>query len=245
MKPALLITGVSGGIGNAIAEEFTARGFQIFGVDILPSIWTDWESIDLADGNFLTKLEEKFDFANLSCIVHAAADQPLGPIHTHSRRLWEETLWTNFLALDGLVKHLHTKLSKNLGSVVLIGSVHARLTRQGMSAYSVSKAAAQAWIKSAAIDYAPAIRINSVMPGAINSMKLYEARSTADVATQARFVEELRSRTPLERIGAPKDVAQAVAFLAGTEASFITGQTLVVDGGATLLLGTETGNQHS
>ena len=241
MSATVLITGVSGKIGTAIAEKFASLGSQIVGVDIIPSLWTDWQSIDLSSENTSEILASKFDFEGLSCVVHAAAVQPIGSLQGHSRDVWEQTMWSNFLALDHLVKTFYPFLSKNSGSAVLISSVHARLSRRGLSLYSVSKAAAEGWVKSAALDYAPTIRINSVMPGAIESGKLYEGRNRENPVAHDVAIEELRRRTPLGTIGSPEDIARAVSFLAGSEASFITGQTLVVDGGATLLLGTESG----
>ena len=99
------------------------------------------------------------------------------------------------------------------------------------SAYTASKAAIIGLTRSMARDHAPAIRVNCVCPGAIDTdmFEAYVSRAADPVAERHRIIEEI----PLARLGQPEDVAAAVAFLASDDAAWITGTTLVVDGGDT------------
>lgn len=238
MTKVVIVTGVSGGIGAAIAQQFGDSGYEVIGVDRLPSPWTRGESFELVDPQLTTKLRSGFDTSRLACVVHAAAEQPIESLDVVSEKDWDRTLMTNLTSLDRIVRAFLPELSANHGSVVVIGSVHSLASRRGLAPYAISKAAAEGWVRSAALDYAPAVRVNSVIPGAINSGKLTEFLQSGEEKPES-IIAKIERRTPLGRIGQPEDVAHAVSFLASEAASFITGQTIVVDGGATRLLGTE------
>ena len=238
MIKSAIVTGASGGIGSQICSDFSAAGFRIIGIDKRPSKWTDGHSLDLADGDVATRIGELFDTAGLKSVVHAAAAQPLDNMASQDRNTWERTLRINLLAMDEIVKRFHGELSKNSGSVVFIGSVHTLVSRASAGVYAVSKAAGEAWVRSAAIDYAPDLRVNSVIPGAIEAGMLAEYVA-ASSSGKAGPMDRIRRRTPIKRIGVPRDISAASLFLTSSDASFITGQSLVVDGGASLLLATE------
>jgi len=121
---------------------------------------------------------------------------------------------------------------------VVISSVHGRATSGGVTAYATTKAALEGWVRSAAMDLGPGIRVNAVAPGAIDTAKLREGFARWGESAEARKAV-LRERTALRRIGEPSDVAGAVSFLIGDDARFVTGAVLVVDGGATARLGSE------
>mgnify|MGYP002634214101 CR=1 FL=1 len=238
MNASVIVTGASGGIGSAISQLFADRGFDVVGLDRVPSRWTSGSVFDLEDSVARSALSEQIDHGGLSCIVHAAAEQMMGHLEYLEAEVWNRTMWTNVLVLDHLVRTFADSLRANQGSVVLVGSVHALASRPMIGSYSVSKAAAEGWVRAAALDYAPDIRVNSVMPGAIDSGKLTEYLDTAGPQRDS-VVSKIERRTPLMRLGRPEDIAQAVGFLASDAASFITGQSIVVDGGATRMLATE------
>jgi NAD(P)-dependent dehydrogenase (short-subunit alcohol dehydrogenase family) len=149
-----------------------------------------------------------------------------------------DALRVNVIAVDALVTGTRKSLATNDGSVVVISSVHARATTGGLTAYATSKAALEGWVRSAALDLGPEIRVNAVAPGAIDTTKLREGFARWGESAEERKAI-LRERTALRRIGDPADVAAAVSFLIGDDARFITGAVLVVDGGATARLGSE------
>ena len=110
------------------------------------------------------------------------------------------------------------------GAVVNISSVAARYAQRGFSAYGASKAALNQMTRNLAQDFAPHLRINAVEPGTI------ETEALAPYLTPERR-ERMVSTTPLQRLGQPEDIANAVVFLASPAASWITGKVLGVDGG--------------
>jgi NAD(P)-dependent dehydrogenase (short-subunit alcohol dehydrogenase family) len=174
----------------------------------------------------------------VSAIVHNAAVQPLGGAGETSLDEWTEALRVNVVAVDLLVAATKGSLCDHEGSVVAISSVHARATTPGIAAYATTKAALDGWVRAAALDLGPLVRVNSITPGAIDTAKLREGFARwGDQADERRRV--LEERTALRRIGRPDEIAAIASFLVSTQSRFITGSTIVADGGATVRLGSE------
>lgn len=241
MTRAVVVTGAAGGIGSALCRRLRADGYVAVGMDRTVSTDADIDlQIDLRDSEAVTAAARELARDHeLKAIVHNAAVQPLAGAGATSPADWWDTLRVNVIAVDALVSGARKSLATNHGSVVVVSSVHARATTGGITAYATSKAALEGWVRSAALDLGPDIRVNAVVPGAIDTAKLREgfARWGEESAEARRDV--LRQRTALRRIGEPDDVAGAVSFLIGTDARFVTGVALVVDGGATARLGSE------
>jgi NAD(P)-dependent dehydrogenase (short-subunit alcohol dehydrogenase family) len=241
VRRAVIVTGAAGGIGQAICARFAQDGLVVIGLDRDGCDGLDEAvQIDIGDlGALRTVAAEVSERFALAAVVHNAAVQPLGGAGDTPYDLFVETMRVNVLAADSLAHVTRSNLATNRGSMVVVSSVHASATTAGINAYATSKAALEGWVRSAAIDLGPDIRVNAVRPGAIDTAKLKEGfeRWGPDVARERRAI--LESRTPLRRIGEPSEISAAVAFLASPEASFITGSTLVVDGGASACLGTE------
>lgn len=240
MTRAVVITGAAGGIGAALCRRMRTEGYLVIGIDREPSPGADVDlRMDLRDSEQLTGVGRQLgrDYA-LKAVVHNAAVQTLAGTGETSLADWTDALRVNVLAADALVAGTSTSLAANDGSVVVVSSVHARATTGGLTAYATTKAALEGWVRSAALDLGPAIRVNAVAPGAIDTAKLSEGFARWGESAEERK-SVLRERTALGRIGEPADVAGAVAFLIGEDARFITGSVLVVDGGATARLGSE------
>ena len=241
MTRAVIVTGAAGGIGKAICARFKRDGYLVVGLDRNECVDVDfWLEIDIGDlGAVRTAAAEVCERYVLSAVVHNAAVQPIHAAGETPYETFVETMRVNVLAVDSLVHATQASLRDQRGAVVVVSSVHASATTPRINAYATSKAALEGWMRSAAIDLGPEVRVNAVRPGAIDTPKLQEgfARWGTEGALERR--QMLESRTPLRRIGAPEEIASAVAFLAGPEASVITGSTLVVDGGASACLGTE------
>jgi len=237
---AVIITGAGGGIGAAICQRVRGDGYIAIGIDRDFCTEADVDvRMDLRESERLIDLGRELarDY-QLKSVIHNAAVQPLAGAGETSLGEWLDSLRVNVIAVDALLSGTRESLATNEGSVVVVSSVHARATTGGLTAYATSKAALEGWVRSAALDLGPEIRVNAVAPGAIDTAKLREGFARWGESAEEREAV-LRERTALRRIGEPADVAAAVSFLIGDDARFITGSVLVVDGGATARLGSE------
>lgn len=240
MTRAIVVTGAAGGIGAALCQRARRDGYLAIGIDQSASAEADVDvRCDLRDTDRVVDLGR--DLAQgyqLKALVHNAAVQPISGAGETSLTEWLDAVRVNVIAVDALVSVTRQSLAANEGSVVVVGSVHARATTRGITAYATTKAALEGWVRSAALDLGPEIRVNVIAPGAIDTAKMQEG-----FARWGESAEERRSilceRTPLRRIGSPSDISGAASFLIGDDARFITGSVLVVDGGATARLGSE------
>lgn len=241
MTRAVIITGSAGGIGTALCERMRADGYVVIGIDKVSASHADVHfTIDMRESDGLVTLGRELarDY-ELKAVVHNAAVQPIAGAGDTSMAAWLDTLRVNVIGVDALMSGTRDNLAACGGSVVVVGSVHGRATTGGVTAYATSKAALEGWVRSAALDLGPEIRVNAVAPGAINTAKLREGFARWGNESGEERREVLLSRTALQRIGDPSDVAGAVSFLIGDDALFVTGTALVVDGGATARLGSE------
>jgi NAD(P)-dependent dehydrogenase (short-subunit alcohol dehydrogenase family) len=237
---AVVITGAAGGIGAALCERMRDDGYVTIGIDRNRAAAADtYIQIDMRESQELVELgRELAQSYELKAVVHNAAVQPIAPAGETTLDEWIDALRVNVVAVDALISGSRGNLAANDGSVVAISSVHGRATSGGIAAYATTKAALEGWVRSAAMDLGPEIRVNAIAPGAIDTAKLREGFARWGESAESRKAV-LRERTALRRIGEPSDVAGAVSFLIGDDARFVTGTVLVVDGGATARLGSE------
>jgi NAD(P)-dependent dehydrogenase (short-subunit alcohol dehydrogenase family) len=131
----------------------------------------------------------------------------------------------------------------NGAAIVNVSSVHAMATSVGMTAYAASKGAVMALSRAMAIEFSPDnIRVNAILPGAVDTEMLRSGldRGHLDEGSVEDRLEDLARKTVIGRVGQPDEIARSILFLAdGEQSGFITGEGLVVDGGATARLSTE------
>lgn len=241
MTQAVVVTGAAGGIGAALCERMQRDGYTAIGIDLTnASVADTHRQVDMRHSEELVELGRELarDY-DLKAVVHNAAVQPIGTAGETSFSEWVDAFSVNVLSADAILSGTRESLAANDGSFVVVSSVHARATSGGITAYATTKAALEGWVRSAALDVGPSVRVNAVAPGAIDTPKLREgfARWNDESAQERRAA--LCRRTALRRIGEPNDVAGAVSFLIGNDSRFITGTVLVVDGGASARLGSE------
>lgn len=238
---SVIVTGSAGGIGGAICARLRADGYHVVGFDRLTSPEADtWMDVDLSDlSRVAGAVAEVAGDHRIAGLVHNAAVQPLWDAGETPVDSFVEAMFVNVVAVNQMVAPARESLAAERGAIVVVSSVHAVSTTRGLNAYATSKAALEGWVRSAALDLAPDIRVNAVRPGAIDTAKLREGflRWGPESAVERRAI--LEERTALRRVGTSQEVAAAVAFLLGPDASFITGTSLVVDGGASARLGSE------
>jgi glucose 1-dehydrogenase len=250
MEKIVLITGVFGGIGYATAKVFSENGWKVIGVDRTCKK-DEGNYIDL----FLNKdisipgdVREVFNIVSerygiLHCLVNNAAIQISKSILETAENEWDETYASNIKSIFMGVKYAYPLLKKTGGSIVNMSSVHAYATSKNISAYASTKGAILAFTRSIALEFADDnIRVNAVLPGAVNTNMLKSGLSRGHLSGENVdvMIDKLGLKHPVKRIGQPEEIGKTIYFLADSEKSaFITGQAIVVDGGALAQLSTE------
>jgi NAD(P)-dependent dehydrogenase (short-subunit alcohol dehydrogenase family) len=249
MKRVVLITGANGGIGSATVEVFSKANWHVVGVDKkrtaeLPEV-SHFIQADISQPETPPRIlaEISAKEGRLDALINNAAIQIRKPFLETSLDEWNITMDSNLRAVLLLTQAVYTFLKKSGGAIVNVSSVHAVATSEGMSAYAASKGALSAMTRAMALELAEdGIRVNAVLPGAVDTEMLRAGLTRGQVeGNNAEYLlGELESKHAMGRVGRPGEIARAIWFLADNEqSSFITGQNLIVDGGATARLSTE------
>lgn len=234
---SVAITGVSGGIGSALAQAFADDGARVIGIDTTPpshDACTAFIESDLASAgrdeaaalSLGQRILAQCTNAPLASLINNAAVQHLGPATHINWQNWRETLDVNLGAPFALARCLYTDLAANKGTILNVGSVHATATKPGFAAYATSKAALHGLTQSLALDFAPDVRVVGLAPAAIDTPML-----RAGFDGQPEAFADLEATHPMARIGTPQEVADAALFLCSPKAGFMTGTTVYLDGG--------------
>lgn len=245
MTRTVFITGILGVIGQATASTFRDSGWRVVGMDRRPetSGFSEADEFLRADvaGESIAAILEPFlrNLPRLDAVVNNAAAQIEKPLIDTADVQWNLIMATNVRSAFIVSRIAYPYLVKTTGAIVNVASVHALATSAGLGAYATSKGALVALTRASALEFAPAgVRVNAILPGAVESPMLRAslARSPKPDEALARLI----SRTPLRRIASADEISRGILFLAdGEQSSFITGQTLVADGGAMAQLSTE------
>ena len=246
-----LITGASGGIGFASVEVFAAQGWRVLAVDLnqpqgpFPGN-TEFFPADLSVPGEIHALCDRLSAElpnGLDALVNNAAHQMTKSLIETSAEEWDHTQAVNLRAPFLLTKSFYPLLKQARGSVVNVASVHALASSAGIGAYAASKSGLLALTRAMAIEFSgDGLRVNAVLPGATDTAMLeagLEREHIKGGSKQARK-SDLSRKILLKRLAVPEEIARAIYFLADSEQSaYITGQSLVVDGGALAQLSTE------
>lgn len=236
MPKAVLITGANGGIGQALCQTFQEAGYSVIASDQFPGdclcdafIQADMETL-CTDSQYredtLSKVRHYLLKRELVGLINNAAIQILGKTEAIEIEHWQRTLNTNLVSPFLLIQGLLPELKKAGGAVVNVASVHATNTKPGFVCYATSKSALVGLTKAMAIDLGAAVRVNAICPGATATPMLL-----AGFEDKKNEFEQLSKIHPIKRIAEPREIAQVALFLVSSQASFITGTALSVDGG--------------
>ncbi len=235
-----VVTGGGSGIGRATCRRMAEEGARVAVVDL------DGESaeavakeidglafgVDVGDPEAVRRVvdDAAAQLGGLSIIYNNAGTSAFNRLHEIDPAEWDRVLRVNLTGVwAGIRAAAPHMLAGGGGSIVSTASISGTRPAAGEGPYAASKAAVAALTASAALEYGPAIRVNSVSPGMIR---------TAMTAPWFQYMPDQEERfvkgTPVARVGEPEDVADVVVFLCSDLARFVTGQNIVVDGGLTL-----------
>ena len=225
----VLVSGGTKGIGGAIVTKLLDEGYSVIATtrdktkaNILEHKNLTVENLDLSSKDSVSEFQEKVESFKPSILINNAGITKDNLFLRMSENDWTDVIETNLNGTYRLTKIFLKYMIKNKwGRIINIGSVSGLMGNPGQTNYASSKAALEGFTRSLAKEIGSRnITVNLVSPGFINT----------DM-TSGLTIEKLESQIPLGRMGNPSDVASLVAFLASEGAGYITGQTLVVDGG--------------
>jgi NAD(P)-dependent dehydrogenase (short-subunit alcohol dehydrogenase family) len=219
----IIITGASNGIGRQIAKKLRKK-YHVINIDIIEkeSEGIEFYKCDLSnkDELFKTIEEIKSNIHSLYALINNVAMISFKPLDEQSIDEWEKTLSVNLTAPYILSKEFAFYLKESKGHIINISSSRALMSESGTEAYTASKGGISSLTHALAISLSPNVKVNSIIPGWINTDKNYKA------------TKKDNSQHPSGRVGIPDDVVDVVKFLLKNR-GFITGSDFVVDGGMT------------
>jgi NAD(P)-dependent dehydrogenase (short-subunit alcohol dehydrogenase family) len=234
-----VITGAASGIGLATARRFIEEGASVVLLDIdkekvekaAAELGASSQAVDVTDAEAVDRAfrDAADSLGGLTIAYNNAGIGDQMKLHAMPTERWHQIV---AVCLDGVFHGIRSAVplirASGGGAIVNTSSISGVRPASGEGAYAASKAGVAALTATAALEYAPDIRVNAVAPGMIHTGltdPLLSLEGTQDF---------MREKTPLARIGTPEDVADVVVFLCSPLARFITGQNVVVDGGMTL-----------
>ena len=241
-----VITGAKGGIGLATAGRFAAEGAGVVLVDVLDASAearmliesgskARFIRVDVGDEAAVAALftEVEAEFGRVDVLVNNATVESADSVLSSAGDAWDELMSVNLRGAFLCAKAAIPSMERSGGgSIVNMSSELALISSPGPAAYSTSKAALVQLTRVLAADHAKAnIRVNALCPGPISTQLLQEVLSAS--SDPGRMLKSFEERTLLGRLGRPEEVASACAYLASDDSSYMTGATLVLDGGWT------------
>jgi NAD(P)-dependent dehydrogenase (short-subunit alcohol dehydrogenase family) len=242
---AVVVTGATSGIGRAAAEAFARDGASVVLVarraalldQVVEGIANGGGraaacAVDVTDDAAPERIVQTGieQFGRIDVLVNAAGIISTGTIESTTDASWDRMMAVNLRAPFRLMRAAAPDLAQRKGVVVNVSSVNGLRSFPGVLAYCVSKAAVDQLTRCAALEMAPlGVRVNAVNPG-VTVTNLHRS-SGMDEPQYAAFLERSKTTHPLGRPGQPEDVVGMILFLASDRASWMTGETIPIDGG--------------
>ena len=244
MEPYTLITGASSGIGRAVARRLAvnspvilagrnvARLEETAGIcngNKRPILWScDFENTEEVFDSLRELLEAHEVVVN--CFIHCAGTFTVSPMRLTTHDITHRTMSVNFYSASEIIRSLLKKKinRSSLKNITIISSIASLKGSPGYAAYAASKGAIDSYVRSLAVELAPLIRVNAVVPGAIRTP------GTEHLFAMHETSSELDKLYPLGP-GNINDIVNTIEFVASEKARWITGQQIVIDGGRTII----------
>lgn len=239
-KPLALITGAAQGIGYACAEALAENGYRVILSDInaegveeaARTLGGDAVSMvcDMADTDAISAMFDTIEseYGPVSALVNNAGIAAPGDFLDTTLEQFRKVIDINLIGTFAALQRAARTMVENKiqGSIVNMSSINAVVAIPSIAAYCSSKGGVMQLTKASALALAPHnIRVNAVGPGSIDTAMM------AGVNANPEAMKMVMSRTPLKRVGKAQEIANVVAFLTSDKASYVTGETIYVDGG--------------
>ncbi|VIO67748.1 SDR family NAD(P)-dependent oxidoreductase [Bradyrhizobium ivorense] len=234
----VLVVGGSSGIGNGIAQAFRAKGARVAvcgtraqasdysaedGSDLAGLIYAQ---LDVSDPQAVAAFKPSFDRLDVLVLAQGAVIYRRGEFQMDGFR---KVMEVNLMSLMACATKFHEMLAAAKGSLIIVSSTAAYHSTMGNPAYNASKTGAMGLTRTLGEAWAEdGIRVNGIAPG------LVDTKMTKVTTANPKRLEGALERIPLRRLGTPGDMAGAALFLASPLASYVVGQTIIVDGGLIL-----------
>lgn len=232
-----IIAGGAGGIGSSIAERFASEGSHVIVADrdtaraqaVAARVGGAALTVDVARADSVDALVEQvlLSHGRVDAVVNCAGVGRIGSVFDTTPESWDETLSINLTGVFLLGRRAAIEMAKaRSGKIINVASVTGIVGYAGRVAYCVSKAGVVMLTKAMALDCAPFnVQVNAICPGVVRTPM------TEPALSDPAFLTQKLADVPLGRLGKPEDMAAAAAYLASSDADFVTGHALIVDGG--------------